>query len=69
MNNVLLYFAVGCVFSFIFKVLQDFVYNKITKGPKLEELSGFDLIILTISWPYWFFKFLCSYLKSIFETK
>jgi len=66
MNNVLLYITIGCIFSFIFKVIQDLLFNK---EPKLEKLSGFDLIVLTATWPYWFVKFTFSYLKGIFETK
>ena len=67
MNNVLLYFSIGCAFSFIFKLVQDFVFNE--EPTKIDNLSGFDLIVLTITWPYWLFRFIFSYIKGIFETK
>jgi hypothetical protein len=67
MNNVLLYFGIGCAFSFIFKLVQDFVFNE--EPTKIDNLSGLDLIILTITWPYWLFRFLYSYIRGIFETK
>ena len=67
MNNYILYLIIGCAFSFIFKLVQDFVFNK--EPTKIDNLTGFDLIVLTVTWPYWFIKFLFSYLKGIFETK
>ena len=67
MNSVILYISIGCVFSFIFKLVQDFVFNK--EPTKIDNLTGFDLIVLTATWPYWFVKFTFSYLKGIFETK
>jgi len=67
MNSVILYISIGCVFSFIFKLVQDFVFNK--EPTKIDNLTGFDLIVLTATWPYWFIKFICSYLKGFFETK
>ena len=67
MNNFILYCIIGCTFSLIFKIVQDFVFNK--EPTKIENLSGLDLIVLTITWPYWFIRFLFSYIKGIFETK
>ncbi len=67
MNSFVWYILIGCVFSLVFKLVQDFIFNE--EPTKIDNLTGFDLIVLTISWPYWLIRFIFSFLKGSSETK
>ena len=67
MSSFTWYILIGCAFSLIFKLIQDFIFNE--EPTKIQNLTGVDLIVLTISWPYWLIRFLFSYIKGTSETK